>query len=154
MPFKNHTINQIAFIFFVSTILSFAGCTGPASQKTKKGSLSSTKFIKYPCAVIVKPTDKQIDSMKKSVDSDAFYTAVDDNVFYTSTASAFLDSMKVKQINEKSKGVLTFKTKSGKIFKMTLDTMSWQIILFNGVSKPIVADMVNIQSDYKAYMKK
>jgi hypothetical protein len=86
-------------------------------------------------------------------DSTDFYTAADDNEYYMASCGKYLNSLKVKQISKESRGVLLFKARSSKIFKMGLDTLYWGIILFNGKTKPIVADMTDIVGDYHRYMK-
>lgn len=40
------------------------------------------------------------------------------------------------------------------MYKMNLDNLYWAVILFNGKSKPVKADITNVTDDYKAYMKK
>ena len=67
--------------------------------------------------------------------------------------SRYLDSVKAKRIVKETKGTLAFRTNKGQILKVNLDTLYWDIILFNGKSKPIKADMTSIQDDYKSYMK-
>ncbi|MDB4924761.1 MAG: hypothetical protein JWR23_817 [Mucilaginibacter sp.] len=92
--------------------------------------------------------------MKREVkDSDDFYTVADDNQYYMGTSIKFLDSVKTKMITRDAKGSLTFRTKAGKIFKTKLDSLQWNILLFNGKEKPINADITMIQDDYKSYMK-
>ena len=91
--------------------------------------------------------------MKSKGDSTDFYTAADDNLYYMDNARKYLDSVKIKNISKESHGVLVFKTNSGQLFKMRPDTLYWEVILFNGKSKPIIAGITNIQDDYKVYMK-
>jgi hypothetical protein len=112
-------------------------------------------LIATPCALLVYPTEQQIDDMKKSYkDSDDFYTAADDNQFYMGMSIEFLDSVKLKTIARGAKGKVTFKTNTGQTFNTQLAPLQWSIILFDGKSKPQNADITMLQDDYKAYMKK
>ena len=149
------------YILFVITLLTFISCRQNDKRNESLGknginsivmNNDSTGVITSPCAVMISPTIEIIDSLKKS-DSDGFYVCADDNGYYTYEARVFLDSLKTKVIEKESKGSLLFKTRSGKSFKMKLDSLSWGIILFNGKSKPKSINVVDIENEYKAYMK-
>lgn len=149
-------------ILFVIILLTFISCRQNDTRNDtfgKNGLYSivtnndSTEFITAPCAIMISPTMEIIDSLKKS-DSDGFYVCADDNGYYEYEARVFLDSLKTKIIEKESKGLLLFKTRSGQNFRMKLDSLSWGIILFNGKSKPISIDVLDIENEYKAYMKK
>jgi len=160
-----HTFSKVLYkfkyivIFFLIT-LSFA-CNNKTSKKTIAKSSNSVAIIQSngydslitsPCALLVYPTLHKIDSMKKK-DGQDFYTAADDNQYYMGMSIEYLDSVKAKRIVKETKGTLAFRTNKGQIFKVNLDTLYWDIILFNGKSKPIHPDMTMIQDDYKSYMK-
>lgn len=128
-------------------------------QKAKKTihyrqKIKTSDTITLPCAVTIEPTTHQIDSMKSGKDSADVFTAFDDDVFYMSTASHYLDSMKTKLINKPSKGNLIFKTISGEIYNVNLNNKYWAILLFNGKDKPIEGDITDISVDYQQYMGK
>jgi hypothetical protein len=106
------------------------------------------------CAVIVRPDNKKIALMKKQGTEDDYNTSVNDNEYYMGLSIAFLDSTKVKQIARPAHGVLTFKSSTGHYFKVSLAPFYWGIILFNGRTKPIEADVTDIGAGYRAYMKK
>ena len=142
----------ISCIIFV---LTFASCHQTTVKKyaLKKNVIKDSSIISL-CAVVINPTAHQIDSMKSRPDSADFYTAADDNMYYISDAIHYLDSIKVKQIVREAKGSLTFKTQSGQTFKFRLDTLYWNILLFNGKDRPISADITDIDMSYKRHMKK
>jgi len=123
-------------------------------KQTKQIAAGKDSFITTPCAVIINPTLHQVDSMKAKIDSNDFYTIADDQVYYESLADSYLDSVKIKQIEKDAKGVIAFKTMSGRIFRFKLDTLIWHVLLFNGKSKPINADKGDMETSFKAYMKK
>lgn len=57
---------------------------------------TSCYIIHHNCAVIVNPTDKQIDDMIKLNGEDDFATIADDFSYYQSTAMQMIDSVGVK----------------------------------------------------------
>lgn len=145
----------VYFLFCLSTFGCQSNTKKVVIKTTAHAIVSKTNYdtlITAPCAVLVYPTLKKIDSMKKK-DGEDFYTIADDNQFYMGGSISYLDSVKVKQIVKDSKGILAFRTNTGQIFKTRLDTLYWDIILFNGKDKPIHADMMIIENDYKNYMK-
>ena len=157
-------ISASKFIYFLSCILAvafFTACKNKTvSQKAiveKKSRPVTSKndydsLITTPCALVLYPTDKQIDSMKKK-DGEDFYTIADDNQFYMANCLEYLDSVKLKTITKDSKGVLAFKTQNNQLYKLKLDTLSWSVILFNGKTKPYHTDITLFQDDYRSYMK-
>ncbi len=113
-----------------------------------------TNLLAAPGAVVVNPSFRMIDKMKKENKADDYNTVVDDNVWYMSQSEQYLDSVKAKKIPRESEGVIKFRTESGKIYTMKLNTLFFGIILFNGKDKPMIADMTDIGDDYQKYMKK
>lgn len=114
-----------------------------------------TGLLAEPGAVIIQPSARLIDIIKKENPKDDDYDAIlDDDVRYMSQSEDFLDSLKVKKVQRESEGSMKFKALSGKVYTMKLDTMFFGIILFNGKDKPINADIVEIQDDFDRYMKK
>ncbi len=112
-----------------------------------------TMLLSQPGAVIVNPSSRQIDNMKKG-QSDADYdTVVDDNVFYMSESEHYLDSLKIYKINRESEGIMRFKTIQGKVYTLKLDTLYFDIVLFNGKDKPRHANITDMRDELKRYMK-
>jgi len=109
--------------------------------------------IDYPCAVVIYPSVKAISKLKKTYSEDDYNTIVDDNQNYMDESLTYLDSVKTKKIQRESIGTVSFKTASGDIFEMKLDTLGWAVLLFNGKNKPIQADMTVFADNYKTYMK-
>jgi len=123
------------------------------THKVDTGVKDNNAVIDFPCAVVVYPSDKTISKLKKSNSEDDYNTIVDDNQNYMDESLTYLDSVKAKKIQLESIGTLSFKTASGETFEMKLDTLGWAVLLFNGKSKPIQADMTIFDDNYKAYMK-
>ncbi|RKR82344.1 hypothetical protein BDD43_2520 [Mucilaginibacter gracilis] len=121
---------------------------------TKVSSPVDTNLITQPCAVVIEPSIKLIDKVKKRHQNKEDYnTIVDDNVYYMSQSEHYLDSVKAKKVERDSEGAITFKTLRGQTYVMKLDTIFFGVMLFNGKGKPIMADITDLQADYQKYMK-
>ena len=155
-------IKKLKTIFYVYACFLLVACNHDRSlshpvvnHQTVKSKIKTSSYdtlITTPCAVLISPTIKQIDELKAKNGND-FYTMADDNVYYMGTSIDYLDSLKIKTIAKHAKGTIAFKTSNSSLFTMKLDTLYWDIILFNGKKAPIHADMTMIQDDYKNYMK-
>jgi hypothetical protein len=110
-------------------------------------------ILQGPCAVFVAPTPDQIDTLKVKLGANNFYTSADDNMFNIAKSRTFLEGKKVPIVNKDAIGSVKFKKADGKIVEQQLSGMNWGVILFNGKSDPMVADMKNIEKDYNKYMK-
>jgi hypothetical protein len=121
----------------------------PPLSKTKKISVLTGR-----CAVLVRPDNRKIALLKSEGAADDYAASVNDNEYYMGISSAFLDSVKLKQITRPAHGIVTFKSWSGQYFKVSLSPFYWGIILFNGRTKPVEADVTDIVTSYQAYMKK
>jgi hypothetical protein len=112
-------------------------------------------LLTKPGAVIVMPSSRMINKMKKELPGDGDYdTVLDDNVWYMDQSKHYLDSVKCSKIQRESEGVMRFKTLAGKTYTVKLDSAFFDIILFNGKDKPIQASLTDFQQDYEEYMKK
>ncbi|MBO2032657.1 hypothetical protein J4D99_14765 [Siccationidurans ginsengisoli] len=124
-----------------------------AAKATPKLSERAT-VLEGRCAVIVRPDNRKIALMKKQGSEEDYNTVVADNQYYMGISLYFLDSVKVRQIEKPAHGVIIFKSSTGHYFTVSLTPFDWGIILFNGRAKPIEADVTDIESSYRAYMKK
>jgi hypothetical protein len=122
-----------------------------AARATPKLSKNTT-VIEGRCAVIVRPDDKKIALMKKQGSEEDYAIMVNDYEYYTGTSIGFLNSTKIRQVVKPSHGVVIFKSSTGHYFKVSLAPFDWGIILFNGRTKPIEADITDIDTSYRAYM--
>jgi hypothetical protein len=144
-------------LIFISMVMMLAFYSEP-EQKVVAGAKpkvdKNSNVLGGRCAVIVRPDDKKIEFMKKHNPEDYYNTLVSDNEYYMGDAVNFLNSTRVKQIEKPAHGVLTFRSSTGHYFKVSLAPFFWGVILFNGLTKPIEADVTNMAADYRAYMKK
>lgn len=148
-------ITILTLIFFISCNTSTKDENGEKAKMDTLASKISTidqNVITTACAIVISPTDLKIDSLKK-VYKDDFYTIADDNNFYLATATNYLDSIKTKIIYKKSVGVINFKGTNGASEEINLNESLWEILLFNGKTEPIEANLTNFVSDYNRYME-
>jgi len=111
------------------------------------------ELIEFPCAVLIRPNLQKTEKLKKENSLDDFNTIVDDNEYYMTTSAEYLYSMKTKVISRSSDSSIAFKMADGTIFKFNAEAVFWGVLLFNGTTKPIEADMTNLIQDYESYMK-
>lgn len=167
-------INKITITVALS-ILTIISCNKAETQKIKsentieKDTISATNqeelalenstkeegTIIHPFEVIhVTATQKLMDSLRNTMDEDEFMTIVDDNMYYTSEAQEYLDSIKAKVIKVDAGTKLTFISKTGKKYPFKTSNMMSEFILFNGKTKPEVANMVLIGQHIKELYKR
>jgi len=113
-----------------------------------------TMVIRLRVAVCYYADSIQIEALKKN-DSDAFYTAADDMLYYMSIAEDFLDSNHIKILHTHDEKVLMFVKRSGEAVFVRKDTTTptGGIYFFNGVKDPYNADITNIAREYETYFK-
>ena len=146
----------LTLFFFISCNSSTKDESGEKAKtdslENKTSTIIDQDVLTTACAVIISPTDLKIDSLKK-VYKDDFYTIADDNNFYVASATNYLDSVKTKIIYKKSMGIIKFKGTNGVSEEINLNESLWEILLFNGKTEPIVANLTNFVSDYNRYME-
>lgn|GEM_PF-2767383 len=114
---------------------------------------TDSDFFDKPIAILVSPSERLMTEKQKELDTATYNTSVDDDVWYQSEAGRYLDSIKAPQASRESEGVLKFKTTTGTVYTMRIDTLFFGVILFNGKNKPISADVTDMGSEYSRYMK-
>ena len=128
-------IRPVVFCFFTIALFSFV-------------KFQDVKTQSDPCAVFVAPTSGQIDSLKTKLGDDKFFDFASEKMKAISNARIFLESKNVVIVNADAVGFMEFKKNDEVISKQKLNGMLWGIILFDGKSDPVVADMTNIEKDY------
>jgi hypothetical protein len=122
-------------------------------QVLEKDKLYDQEIYSDPCVILIEPSEQKIDSLKKSNSEQDYAALVDDNVYYMSKSRDYLQSKNVKIIDRKAIGKVRFKKADGTIIGMDISKFYWGIILFNGHSNPIEANMTGIEADYNRFMK-
>ena len=121
---------------------------------------SVVQIIEQESALLIIPTNKQIEYLKNKIGNDDFYIAADDNNYYISNLILLLDSFDINvEIAKKRK--ITFK---GLIedygmnldpTQQNIDTIYWGLVLFNSIGNPIFVDIVDPDIEkLKDYMSK
>jgi hypothetical protein len=154
IPRSGHLLLFVLFMLIVAC-KNKTQHVATAKKQTQVNLVMKKQFdtlINTPCALVIYPTDHQLDSMKKK-DGEDFYTIVDDDQFYLADCLQYLDTVKLKTIVKQSKGIIAFKTLDNQLYKFDLDTLSWSVILFNGKTKPTTPDITDFKSGYRSYMK-
>ena len=108
-------------------------------------------MISYPCAIILSPPLKTIDSLKK-VDGKEFYNALVEIMTYTNDAAKYFDSLQIKTISRTSIGSITFHTINNNDTIVNLSGFYWSILLFNGEDDPIHMGRSDFNMEVDNYM--
>ncbi len=109
---------------------------------------SKVQTINFDCAVVIYPTDEQIEEMKKSGSEDDFATIADDASFYQAQASQTIDSVGIKTVVA-NKQFLKF-TGSEKTWTLDIrkkNLPAWNLILFNKNKSPQVSPTISLTSE-------
>jgi hypothetical protein len=115
---------------------------------------SAIDILDEDCALLVYPTESQIEDMKKEYGDDDFYTIADDSQFYQASAIEKLDSAGIRQVVSNVKNYVRFK---GANREWTLDVRKkgfpeWNIIFFKKDKAPKIVYGVDVRTDsIKAY---
>ena len=154
--FSNYYREKISQLLLLLILLS--GCVS-GSRTHEKSDNSKYLIVTERCAVIYWPSSAKIRKAKrkgkgKGKGKEDFYTASDDVVFYIATSREFLEEHGIKVI-ETEADQIEFHNGERCIEKMDLSSEErmWGIVLFNGVDRPKEADILDVKSDFRAYMK-
>lgn len=126
--------------------------TSKVLDTTRRSPMAEGNLLTKPVAVIITPSERLINKVKGTMEGASYNSVVDDNGFYLSESTKYLDSVKADKVYRESEGSVRFKAASG-TYEMKLDTMFFGIILFNGKDKPIKADMTDLKTDFEKYMR-
>ncbi len=113
--------------------------------ETKTVSAGEVQEISESCALIISPTDDQIEQMKKEYGEDDFYTVADDATFYQGTARKIIDSLGVKTIDA-NKSLVKFNGSQQKSWTLTIRRKyapEWNIILFHKEKQPEIVTPID-----------
>ncbi|MEY8761664.1 hypothetical protein [Chryseobacterium tongliaoense] len=114
---------------------SVTASAATASQEMKK---TDDTLITQPGIYLISPGEKEIDSLKKTMGEDQFYTAADDSNFYISKISSGLKS---KLITIKHKNI-DFKNDNYSFSKKD-SKKNWAIIEYKEGNKPQIYSLVD-----------
>jgi len=114
-----------------------------------------TIVIKKQIAIIVEPTDKQIEKRKKAIGEEDFYIGADDYMFYLNESTETFRKNKLKVLNIKNGKIIKFEMENGNnaILELNDEDELWQMYLFDPKLKPKKIDMTDSENEYKTYFK-
>ncbi|MBI3218603.1 MAG: hypothetical protein HYZ44_03760 [Bacteroidetes bacterium] len=109
---------------------------------------SDLTIVEEDCAILVYPTEEQLDRMEKKYGSEDFYVIADDASYYHGMAIGLLDSLKVKKISAKT----SFLRFVGKKNNYTIDLRKedfpeWNLFLFKKDKEPAVIGTVGLTAE-------
>lgn len=104
--------------------------------------------------VIVVPSSKQIDSLQATMDEDEYMTFVDDSNYYVNQAKEYCEHIHSLVVEVESGTKLICISETGKKFPFSTKGLIWDMIVFNGITKPERVDITNPQDEMiKVYNK-
>jgi hypothetical protein len=104
-----------------------------------------TEIIDFDCAILIYPTDEQIEEMRREMSEDDFYIIADDNNWYQGTAIGLIDSLNIRMITASERYVML----KGHRKSWTLDirkenSPAWNLIFFKTTKAPEVVSTVGL----------
>jgi hypothetical protein len=114
----------------------------------QKVDTASLQTIDYRCALVIDPTDEQIQEMKKKYGEDDFYTMADDGNYYQATATKLLDSLGIKTVWA-NKPFVRF-IGANKVWTLNLGRKGlpvWNLILFNKNKEPKIVGTAGLTTE-------
>ena len=114
-----------------------------------------TIIVKSQIAIIIEPTEKQIEKRKKEVGEEDFYIGADDYMWYLNESTETFRKNKLNVLNIKNDKIIKFEMENGNnaILELNKKNELWQIYLFDPKLKPKKIDMTDSENEYKTYFK-
>ena len=153
---------NVSFILIISYFISSCNYNKgdtvtekePKKEVTKHTIEKKSKTIKKKVievyaydVLIVKPTQKQLDSLQGLMDEDEYFTFIDNSTFYFNQAKEYCETIHSSIIEINSGEKVVFIAKNGQQFPFTTKDMFWDMIVFNGKTKPEQIDITNPQDE-------
>ena len=114
-----------------------------------------TISVKSQIAIIIEPTEMQIEKRKKEVGEEDFYIGADDYMFYINESTKTFNKNKLKVLNIKNDKIINFEFENGNnaILEFNEEGELWKVYLFDPKLKPKKIDMTDSENEYKNYFK-
>lgn len=120
---------------------------GKATQSNHTKRIQKVKQIKENEILVVIPSKKQLDSLQRIMDEDEYYTFIDNSTFYFNQAKEYCETIHSSIIEINSGEKVVFMAKNGQQFPFTTKDMFWEMIVFNGKTKPELIDITIPQEE-------
>lgn len=119
------------------------------SYLSKKIPDSALQIIDFDCAILIYPTDEQIEEMKKIEGEEAFYIGADDSNWYQGMSIETMDSVGIKQITASGQ----FLRLKGHDSTWDLDIRkknlpAWNLIFFKHTKEPQIVSTLDLTVEH------
>ena len=152
----NQTVNQKEENLNSITTISEKKVSKKKINNTKSNKNGiDTVVIKNQTAIIIEPTDKQIEKRKREIGEEDFYIGADDYMWYLNESTETFRKNKLNVLNIKNGKIIKFEMENGNnaILELNGKDELWQIYLFDPKLKPKKIDMTDSETEYKTYFK-
>jgi hypothetical protein len=106
---------------------------------------SEAETIDYTCAILIYPTEEQIEAMKKEVGEDDFYTIADDSQFYLGMAIEKIDSVGIKTATAGGQWLrLKGQAQTWDLDIRKKNLPEWNVIFFNTTKEPKIISAIDL----------
>ncbi|MBX2901716.1 MAG: hypothetical protein KF775_18850 [Cyclobacteriaceae bacterium] len=110
---------------------------------------SLLETIDFDCVILIYPSDKQIDEMKKEYGEEDFYIIADDNIFYQGTAIGIIDSVGIKHVTVTKQFLrLNGKSKTWELDIRKKNLPAWNILFFKTTKEPTIISSIDLTKSH------
>ena len=147
------------YILILSAFALFTNCEQPKNEdkihKNAEGEITVGKniVVDRPLAILVLPTNEQLEEAKKEFGED-YQIFFGDGAEFINEANKVLEENKIETIDKLANEIITFSTVDGKLFDVNLTDKQFAVLLFNGKDEPKDLEMEEFTSEFiQEYMK-
>lgn len=109
--------------------------------------------VDRPMAIVVSPTEEQLQDAKKIMGED-YQIFYGDGAQFLQEANQVLEQNKIETIDRLSNEIITFSTTEGKLHDVNLTDKSFAVLLFNGKDEPKDLEFEHLSPEFiQEYMK-
>ena len=119
----------------------------PKSTITDKKENLKEKIIHPYEVVIVIPSQKQLDSIQNTMEDDEYSTFVDESSYYINQAKEYCETIHSSVVEVETGESLVFLSEKGTKFPFSTKGLLWEMIVFNGITKPEKIDVTSPQDE-------
>lgn len=148
------------FLMLAFVSILCVSCQGKSNKnhlidKEKNKKSTSTKIAEKPITkeinpnevVFILPSQKQLDSLQATMDEEEYNGFVDDSNFYINQAKEYCENIHSVVVEVESGEQLIFVSENRIQFPFSTKGLIWDIIVFNGKTKPVPIDITNPQDE-------
>lgn len=104
-------------------------------------------ILGFDCAILIPPSEQQIEEMKVALGKETFYTVADDSQFYYGLAVEMIDSAGIQKVTFNDQFLrLKGESKTWDLDVRKKDLAYWKIILFRTDKEPEVVSVFDFTS--------